>query len=118
VNILSSIRDREPAILIVKNIVMPHWRRMKQRAEHEPSRDGMFQEFEIIFDHLAKTCGRIHRVGAIREFAYKFMYYFNTVFTDDEMDKLYHKLGGYTVGGECLANVVFGDGWIGPTRGW
>jgi hypothetical protein len=118
VNILSSIRDREPAILIVENIVMPHWRRMKQRAEHEPSRDGMFQEFEIEFDHLAKTCGRIHRVGAIREFAYKFMYYFDTVFTDDEMDKLYQKLGGYTVGGECLADVVFGDGWIGPTRGW
>jgi hypothetical protein len=117
-NISSSIRDREPAILQVENIVMPHWRRMEKRAEHEPSRDGMFQEFEIIFDNLAKTCGRIHRVRAIREFAYKFMYYFNTVFTDDEMDKLYQKLGGYTVGGECLADVVFGDGWIGPTRGW
>jgi hypothetical protein len=118
VNISRSIADREPAILIVENIVKPHWGRMKQRAEHIPSRDGMFQEFEIEFDHLAKTCGRIHRVGAIRELAYKFMYYFNTVFTDDEMDKLYQKLGGYTVGGECLADVVFGDGWIGPTRGW
>jgi hypothetical protein len=118
VNISRSIRDREPAILIVENIVMPHWRRMKERAKYVPSRDGMFQEFEIEFDHLAKTCGRIHRVGAIRELAYKFMYYFNTVFTDDEMDKLYQKLGGYTVGGECLADVVFGDGWIGPTRGW
>jgi hypothetical protein len=118
VNISKSIRDREPAILIVENIVMPHWRRMKERAKYVPSRDGMFQEFEIEFDHLAKTCGRIHRVGAIRELAYKFMYYFNTVFTDDEMDKLYQKLGGYTVGGECLADVVFGDGWIGPTRGW
>ena len=76
----------------------------------------MFQEFEIIFDNLAKTCGRVHRVGAIRKFAYKFMYYFNSVFTDDEMDKLYQKLGGYTHGGECLANVVFGDGWIGPAH--
>jgi hypothetical protein len=48
--------------------------------------------------------------------AYRFMYYFRTVFTDDEMDTLYQKLSAYTHEGECLADVVFGDGWIGPAH--
>jgi hypothetical protein len=36
-NILSSIEDCKPAILQVKNIVMPHWRRMEKRAQNETS---------------------------------------------------------------------------------
>jgi hypothetical protein len=28
----------------------------------------------------------------------------------------YQKLGGYTHEGEYLANIVLGDGWIGPAH--
>jgi hypothetical protein len=79
-NILNSIAERDPVIYPVKKIINPYWRTMEKRAERKNRRDGMFQEFEIIFDNLAKNCGRVHRVRAIREFAYKFMYYFNSDF--------------------------------------